>query len=173
MHLVFRCVICGEVFIGTEKPTNCPFCGALGKFLAEGKAYKAPEEPIKDLSEKTKDMLKKTFDLEVHATRFYLAASERSEDPFIQSMFKGLSKTEREHVSVAAKALGIPKPDNLREPEGDKGSDGENLKETDSLERNATALYGKFMQEASEPRARQIFQALMEVESNHIELVNQ
>ncbi len=173
MHLVFRCIICGEVYIGTEKPTNCPFCGALDKFLVEGKAFRAPDEPMKDISEETKVMLQKTFDLEVHATRFYLAASKRSSDPFVQSIFKGLSKTEREHVSVAAKALGVSKPDNLTEPEGDKGSDEENIRETDALERRATALYKEFLEKAKEPRAKQIFQALMEVESGHIELVNQ
>ncbi|MBN2042881.1 MAG: ferritin-like domain-containing protein [Candidatus Aenigmarchaeota archaeon] len=173
MHLVFRCIICGEVFIGTDKPTNCPFCGAPNKFLVRGKAYRAPEEPIKELSVETREMLQKTLDLEVHATRFYLAASKGSSDPFVQSMFKGLSKTEREHASVAAKALGVPKPDSLNDPEGDKGSDGKNIMEADRLEKNATALYRKFMEESVEPRAKQIFQALMEVEASHIELVNQ
>jgi len=28
MVKLWRCVICGDCYVGTNPPTNCPFCGA-------------------------------------------------------------------------------------------------------------------------------------------------
>ena len=36
----FICEICGDAYIGEEKPKNCPFCGAREAFIKEGKDAK-------------------------------------------------------------------------------------------------------------------------------------
>ena len=35
MFNAYRCEICGETYIGSEKPANCPFCGAHKPYLKE------------------------------------------------------------------------------------------------------------------------------------------
>ena len=48
----YICEICGDAYLGTEKPKNCPFCGAGEGFIKEGKkanmangSAKANEKP--------------------------------------------------------------------------------------------------------------------------------
>jgi len=79
--------------------------------------------------------------LEINNTNFYKAASEKSRDVHFSSMFKGISKVEREHASAICKHLGIEKQDS-----------------TAGLER------------APEEEIKEFFKALMEIESDHIVL---
>lgn len=32
----FICEICGDAYLGTNKPSECPFCGARGNFIKPG-----------------------------------------------------------------------------------------------------------------------------------------
>ena len=36
---VWVCKICGEAYIGTKKPSRCPFCGAYDKYLVDSEKY--------------------------------------------------------------------------------------------------------------------------------------
>ena len=54
MAKVFICQICGDAYLGEEAPKNCPFCGAHSNFMKQDMEWPIPEEPIKDLTEKTK-----------------------------------------------------------------------------------------------------------------------
>ena len=93
---VYRCRICGEVYIGKEKPNSCPFCGAHQTYLVLAGEWTLLQ--AKSLSAVSRDNLTKSLDLEIDNTNFYRSVSERTKDTFIQSMFKGLSKVEREHL---------------------------------------------------------------------------
>ena len=33
---LYICEICGDAYIGVEKPSDCPFCGAKGNFIKPG-----------------------------------------------------------------------------------------------------------------------------------------
>jgi len=166
---VFRCRICGEVYIGEEKPKSCPFCGAHEKYFVLANSWSLIK--ASSLCDISQENLKKALDLEINNTNFYKAVSQRSKDKYVQSMFKGLSKVEREHASAICKHLGIPKPDSNVGLDKAVDSDEENLNEADRREKRAVKFYGQAFNEAPEPEIKDFFKALMQIESDHIILI--
>jgi len=167
---VYRCQICGEVYIGKEKPKSCPFCGAHETFFVLAKEWKLLHSD--SLSDVSKDNLKKALDLEINNTNFYKVISEKSKDIYISSMFKGLSKVEREHASAICKHLKIQKPDSNAGSDKAVDSDQENIKEANRRERSAVKFYGEATKQAPEKEIKDFFNALMQIESDHILLTD-
>jgi len=163
---VYRCRICGEVYIGEEKPKSCPFCGAHENFFVLAKEWKLLES--ESLSEISKENLGKALELEIDNTNFYKAVSERSKDVYVSSMFKGLSKVEREHASVICKHLKIEKPDSKAGLDKAVDSDRENIEEANRREKRAVKFYTGARNQATEEEIKEFFKALMEIESDHI-----
>lgn len=169
MSGLFRCKICGEVYFG-KHPSHCPHCGAHEKYMIRMDAWRNENKPLENLSEISKKNLEETRELEHSATQFYKAAAKETKDEKIKGFFKYLARTEKEHYEVACKLLGTPIEDSIDEASEGKGSDLENLKESQRKEEHATGLYRRFANEAIEPRVKEIFEAISEVESDHIEL---
>jgi len=165
---VYRCRICGEVYIGEEKPRSCPFCGAHNNYFVLAKEWKLLES--KSLSEISKENLGKALELEIDNTNFYKAVSERSKDVYVSSMFKGLSKVEREHASVICKHLKIEKPDSKVGLDKAVDSDRANIEEANRREKRAVKFYTEARNQAPEEEIKEFFKALMEIESDHIVL---
>jgi len=163
---VYRCRICGEVYIGEEKPKSCPFCGAHEIFFVLAKEWKLLES--ESLSEISKENLGKALELEIDNTNFYKAVSERSKDVYVSSMFKGLSKVEREHASVICKHLKIEKPDSKAGLDKAVDSDRANIEEANRREKRAVKFYTGARNQATEEEIKEFFKALMEIESDHI-----
>lgn len=168
---VYRCRICGEVYIGEEKPKSCPFCGAHENFFVLAKEWKLLES--ESLSEISKENLGKALELEIDNTNFYKAVSERSKDVYVSSMFKGLSKVEREHASAICKHLKIEKPDSKAGLDKAVDSDRENIEEANRREKRAVKFYTGARNQATEEEIKEFFKALMEIESDHIILTKQ
>lgn len=103
MVYVYRCRVCGEVYIGKEKSASCPFCGAHDDYFVLAEEWSLLKAD--DLADISKENLKKALGLEIDNTNFYRAASDKSHTTYVQSMFKGLSKVEREHASAICKHL--------------------------------------------------------------------
>lgn len=169
---LYRCEICGDPYLGEHSPANCPFCGAPGRYMVLQKNYTNQVGKIDNLSEVSRKNLEATLNLEVNATKTYLCAMNKSNDDEIKNLFKALSKNEIEHVSLISKALGVQKPPTDPQPQSCKESEPENLSLTARLEENAMKLYGKFLSEAVESRVQDIFTALIDVESEHLKIVN-
>ncbi len=167
---VYRCRVCGEVYIGEEKPKSCPFCGAHETYFVLAKEWKLLHSD--SLSDVSKDNLKKALDLEINNTNFYKAISEKSKDVHISSMFKGLSKVEREHASAICKHLKIQKPDSNVGSDKAVDSDQENIKEANRRERSAVKFYGEARNETPEKEIKDFFNALIQIESDHIVLTD-
>lgn len=168
---VYRCRICGEVYIGKERPASCPFCGAQQTYFVLAKEWSLIK--VSNLSDISKENLKKALDLEINNTNFYKAVSEKSKDTYVQSMFKGLSKVEREHASTICKHLRIEKPDSDVGQDQAVDSDEENIKEANRREKRAVKFYGEAASQAPEPEIKEFFKALMQIESDHIVLTEQ
>ncbi|MFQ6066691.1 MAG: ferritin family protein [bacterium] len=168
---VYRCRICGEVYIGNRKPGSCPFCGAHQNYLVMANEWSMIK--VASLSDVTKKNLQKALELEIDNTNFYNAVSQKTENIYVEGMFKGLSKVEREHASTICKHLRITKP------ESDVGfdkvveSDEENISEANRREKRAVRFYLEASNEVSESEIKKFFKALMEVESDHIRLTEQ
>ena len=164
---VFICRICGEVYLGESIPPSCPFCGVMNKFLVLGHVWKDENIGV-ELTEVSKKNLEEALVIELSNTAFYKCIAKSSDNTEIAKTFKSLSKVEKEHAEVFTKLLGI----NLVETvESCEASDPiEWIKESTEREDRAVKFYAKAVAEATEPRVKEVFQAIMQVEQTHQEL---
>ena len=162
-------MICGDPYIGFEKPTNCPFCGAHERYMIPSEDWRDTNK-VK-LTEQSRKNLAASLNLEVGNAEFYLCVSRTSRNEEIRAMFKALSKVEAEHATTISKILGVDKPS--IEFKQDMCSDDVKsvLEQADRRENRAVNLYSEFLKQATEDRVRQLFTALIEVESDHIDLI--
>jgi rubrerythrin len=165
----FICQICGDAYIGVEKLKNCPFCGARENYIKLGKEANPIVNQEFEISELSKDNLKKTYDLEVKASAIYTCMSRKAKSYEIKAMYKRLAKVELEHAVIVTKLLKTDRPEVGAESCSDE--EVENFKKTVELEENASNLYAQFMKETKEDNIRILFTALMQVEIDHIELI--
>lgn len=165
---LFRCQICGDPYLGEERPLNCPFCGAHARYLVLQEDYVEPV--IDSLSDVSRRNLETTLELEIRNAELYACASRRAQSDDARNLFKALSKVESEHASLVSKALGVKKPPIDLEADVCSGDDVDNLKKSHEAEERAIRMYGKFLSEAVEPRVQEIFSALIGIESDHLSL---
>ncbi len=169
MLKLWRCQICGDPYLGEEKPVNCPFCGAHERLMVSQEDFENRIGKIEGLTETSKKNLESALKLEIDNTKFYSCASRKSGSEEAKNLFKILAKVESEHASLISKALGIKKPA-IEEADICGGDYLENLAESHRREERAIKHYGKFLSEATEPRAQEIFAALVAIESDHLSL---
>lgn len=165
----YICQICGEAYIGSEKPHDCPFCGATVNFMKLGSEATPIINQREEISEISRKNLLETLYLERTATALYECMSGKDEKYEIKAMYKRLSKVEFQHATVVTQLLGMAAP----QIDAESCSDdlAENFKKTIDLEDTATNLYVKFAKEAVEKNVKIFFTALAQVERGHIELI--
>ncbi|MBW2964750.1 ferritin [Candidatus Woesearchaeota archaeon] len=162
------CHICGDPYIGEGKPTHCPFCGAPEKYMVEGSKYKEPV--VGKLSETSTNNIYEAIKLEVSNAEFYFCASRKAALLEHQKRFKALGKVESEHATLLCKLVGAESPKIDRNAGTCKGDDAAFNKEAHDRESKAIAHYAEFAKQATEQRVKQVFNALVEIESTHLEL---
>lgn len=166
MVKLWRCIICGDPYVGVNPPTNCPFCGAHEEFIKEAKdAFVTFEVP---LSAKDKANAEHALQVEVSNAAFYFCAAEKTDDAEGKLLFKALGKIEAEHAGIWRKVLRLPKA-----PAGTDTCHRENeknLNESHERETRAISFYGKAAEESDHDRLKQIFKALVAIESDHLHL---
>jgi len=167
---VFRCRICGDPYIGESQPTHCPFCGAEAKYIIDAHEWDSGEFDV-DLSEVSRKNLEAALDLEMRNAEFYSCArtvAESVDDEYMIAKFKCLMKVEAEHASAICKFLKIDKPEPLQ---GVCREDAvENSREGYEREDRAIKAYAQFRDEATEPRMQEFFGALVEIETDHLQI---
>ena len=167
---VFRCRICGDPYIGEEIPTQCPFCGASQAYFVDAKDWNSNEFNVA-LSETSRNNLEAALQLELDNASFYDCAkktADKTGDEYSAAKFKALMKVEREHASAISKFLKISRPE-LKKQACDADSKA-NSKEGYEREDRAIKAYAKFRDEAVEPRFKEFFGALVEIETDHLGL---
>ena len=166
---LFICEICGDAYIGEEKPADCPFCGAPNNYIKDGK--EAQPIVLKDLTldEKSRENLEKTYDLEVRAAAIYTCMAGKAKSYEVKAMFKRLAKIELEHAVIATKILKKEAPKTVEEICSDE--DLENFKKTVELETHASGLYDEFAKSSENTDIRILFTALAQAERGHLELM--
>ncbi len=166
MAKLWRCEICGDPYIGDEAPSNCPFCGAKREYIKEFKEAKVNFDV--ELTEKDKANVEKALQLEVSNTNFYFCSSKKVKEEEGKKLFKILGKVEAEHASIWKKIL---KLESIPSSNDECSEDYlEDLKESHQREENAIGFYKKAAEEADNERVKEIFIALVEVESDHLAL---
>ncbi len=165
----YICEVCGDAYLGDEKPKNCPFCGADEKYIKKGNEAKPVFKEEVNLDDLTRKNLEATLALELNATALYLCMMKKSKDDEVKAMYKRLAKVEKEHASIAKKFL---KVDNVKVPEREcDDKDLKNFAKTISLEKNASNLYERFAEESNDENIKKFFIALAKVEKEHIDLI--
>lgn len=165
----YICEICGDAYVGEERPSECPFCGSRKSFIKDGAEANPITEQSVELSEVSKKNLEATLELEIHANAVYLCMAGKAKAYEIKAMYKRLAKVELEHAIIACKLMGVAAP--VQKTEICKDEDAENFAETVKLEENATQLYVQFAKEATEKNIKIFFTALSQVEADHITLI--
>lgn len=162
-----RCLICGELYLGTERPSRCPHCGSVAEYLVPAAAWVDENCSLGELSPVSRRNLERALQLEVDNDMFYGEAMEHADTVELEGVFKYLRKIEREHASVIRKVLmgEFPAPSAGR-PRGVDDT-GVNLTTARRLELEAIAFYAEAAAEAVEERVRRVFRALTEVEIDH------
>ncbi len=166
---LFRCRICGDPYLGAAPPSFCPFCGAPERYMVPAEEYQ-DRNYIPDLSDRSRANLEKALELEVANASFYLCASACSPEPVSQAMFKALAKAESEHASVISKLLHTKKPEIRPDDKACRKEPQANFAESHEREKRAVAFYRQAAAEAVEERVKEVFSALVEIESYHIGL---
>jgi rubrerythrin len=165
----FICEICGDAYLGEEKPTSCPFCGARHNFIKEGKDAKPVVNAKDAICDVSKKNLEETLELEMRANAIYTCMAGKAVSYEINKMYKRLAKVELEHAVICTKLLGIQMPAIGSELCSDQ--DLENFQKTIELEDHASNLYSEFAKTCSEQHLKILFTALNQAELDHIELI--
>ncbi|MBU1148915.1 ferritin [Patescibacteria group bacterium] len=166
MVKLYRCEICGDPYIGENPPDRCPFCGVYVKYIKEAKEAKVNFDV--ELSAKDRTNVEHALQVEISNATFYQCAAKETDDEEGRQLFKILKKVEAEHASVWKKILKLDQV-----PAGDDSchvSNKENLEDSHARETKAIEFYTKATGEADNARIKQIFQAFVEVETDHLHL---
>jgi rubrerythrin len=166
----WRCIICGDPYVGEDKNTCCPFCGAPSKHIIPAAEYRDPA--VKEVSEKSRNNIIEAIKLEVGNARFYFAASRAAKDIGLQARFRALGKVETEHSVLLSRIICAQPPVVDRSSGNCPKSDEKMVQESHDRESGAIKHYSEFLKDAVEPRVKQVFSALIEIETAHIELVD-
>ncbi len=167
---LFRCKICGDPYIGEAPPTRCPFCGAPAEFIVEAKDFKETFD-VK-LNAKDKANAEHALEVEISNASFYFCAANKTKDEEGKQLFKALGKVEAEHAAIWKKIL---KLDKISIPTSDDCSteNKKDLEESHAREERAIKFYKTAAKESEHPRMKQIFGALVLVETDHLKLSEQ
>jgi len=167
---VFRCRICGDPYIGESPPSRCPFCGAEANYIIDAHDWASGEFDV-ELSEVSRKNLEAALELELGNAAFYACARDKataSGDEYMLAKFKSLMKVEAEHASAICKFLKIDKTELSSATCSADG--GENSREGYEREDRAIKAYAKFRDEATEPRMKEFFGTLVEIETDHLQI---
>ncbi len=166
MAKLWRCEICGDPYIGEAPPANCPFCGAHVQFIKEANDAEANFDV--QLNEKDRANAAHALELEISNAAFYFCASDETDNAEGKLLFKALGKVETEHAAIWRKILKLASV-----PPGNEDchvSTRENLEESHARETRAIEFYRTAATESENARVKQIFEALVEVETDHLGL---
>ncbi len=166
MVKLWRCEVCGDPYIGETPPDNCPFCGAHKKFIKEAKLAAVNFDV--DLNEKDKANAQHALQVEVSNSAFYFCAAKETDNDEGKLLFKALGKVEAEHAVIWRKILklvNVPSSNDTCHINNKKNLEDSHVRETRAIE-----FYQKAGAEAENQRVKQIFEALVEIETDHLHL---
>lgn len=166
---MYRCRICGETYLGAERPSNCPFCGAHAELIVDTADYPLDINKIQPTETEHAD-LETSIDLELANTRFYLGMAARCDNDLLSNAYKRLAAVESEHCGLFCKLAGQPKPADLHEPGDELGTWEADIDESLRRETRASQLYAEFSARATSPRLLEVWKAVSAVEADHIVL---
>jgi rubrerythrin len=182
-----KCRICGaeineknynfneEAFTNRNSKENiiyCPFCGVGKEYLSEDGEIINVESSL--LDKNTLKVLDHAVKLELFNGDFYSTAAGMARSDKVKKTFQALAKIEVFHSRIHQKLGGFKKIPNLNKVNYDKyNSDNALLELAKQKEEHAISYYNKYKNEVNNDNLFKIFEALAEVEKEHIILVKE
>lgn len=179
-----KCKICGMnineknydfnsfAFLNKNSINNivyCPFCGVSSVYL--NNSNEIIEIENKKLNENTLKILDRAVKLEIFNGEFYKEAAKKAEKEEISKAFTALSQIEIFHSKVHMRLGGFSKTPVLTKINYDRyDSDEELLQLANEREEHAVYYYEKYKNEVCDENLKKVFEALIEVEKDHINL---
>ena len=165
---VWRCAICGEVYFGEKRPSQCPNCGSAAENLVRPDAVLAERDNISALltavesKNLTTSVMMETGDID-----FYGRMAKVKGPDDMQAEYEKLGKIEGEHQELFLRLLGTPdaKPKVVPLELGDTWNGSISMSIV--REKHASLMYHEFALSATHPRLRQVWAALSRVEMEH------
>ncbi|AOZ77309.1 metal-iron-binding protein [Clostridium pasteurianum] len=183
-----KCMVCGmninekNFYINNsaflEKNTGdkiiyCPFCGVSEIYLSnDGQTYTVDSSL---LDENTLKIIDHAVKLEIFNGDFYKKASEMARSNEVKEIFSALSKIEMFHAKIHFRIGGFNNFPKLTEIDYDKykyDTDKALLEAAEIREKHAVSYYDKYKHEVKDKTVVNIFNALSEVEKEHILLTS-
>lgn len=164
----FRCQNCGETYLGEFVPDRCPFCGAVGDYLVPPAEW--IDYGIVPMSEWSLAQSLRTLEIELSNSAFYRSCTEKAEFKVNAAIFSRLADQEEEHAELVGKMAGLTEPH--KPMENAPNDDGEKFAEAHAREKRAVLFYQMIAKEAPEPRVREVFRILSEIEGEHLKISN-
>lgn len=162
-----RCLICGETYLGSDRPSHCPFCGAHAEFMLPTRSVASGLNDVA-LTEIEREDLDEAIALERSNARFYRAVAALPGDEGLSSAYKRLANVEAEHCSLFSKLARLPKPSDLTEPSEPPAGWAEAIAESKARELKARDFYATAAGRATNDRIREVFGAISAVEADHL-----
>lgn len=164
----FRCQICGESYLGPVASERCPFCGAAHKYLLPAAEWRRIGK--ENLSTQSVADVKQAIGLEINNTTFYTACRQKAQNQISEALFKRLALQEAEHAELLSDMIGAEPPET---PVVEASAvDEENFAESHRRERRASTFYLQVAERAPEPRMKEVFYALADIEGEHLKISN-
>ena len=167
--IIFKCEICRQVYILSERPSNCPFCGSFEEHVKP--VEDVPYIREYELTEKSKDNIFKAIEKEFYAYSYYECSNKISIDKNIINKFKVMGMHEIWHHRLLSDELNLKFDETIIELKC-TNLDEENRRNAMIAEAQAIVDYKKYLEEATEPRVKMVFAALLEVEQMHLDLIS-
>ena len=150
----------------------CPFCGAGKEYLSESDEIIKVESNL--LNENTLKILDHAVKLELFNGDFYSTAASRAKSNEVKKVFEALANIEKFHSKLHQKLGGFVKTPNLNKVNYDKyNSDSALLELAKQKEEHAVSYYERYKNEVNDDNLFEIFEALADVEKEHIILVKE
>jgi rubrerythrin len=148
----------------------CPFCGVSSMYISNlDEVITVQNNP---LNENTLKILDHAVKLELFNGDFYNTAARMAKSKDVKEMFQGLAKIEIFHSKIHQRLGGFSEVPNLRKINYDRyDSDKALLGLAKQKEKHAIEYYEKYKNEVYDNNLIKIFEALVEVEKDHIVLV--
>lgn len=181
-----RCMICdmeinsknynfnSPAFLENNKEDEiyrCPFCGVSSVYFTSGEEKYKIDSSL--LNENTLKILDHAVKLEIFNGEFYASASELAKDPELKKTFAALGRIEMLHSQIHKKVAGFQDTPTLTKLDYSKYNSDEALLElAKTREKHAVAYYEKYKNEVNDKLLVRIFDALAQVEREHIILTS-
>jgi len=168
---IWYCSICGEIIYSLSQPSRCPACGAhpylLSVPLTEPHILGRGVEVSPALAAGGYQALVQETDTSELYSRIMVAARH----PLLREAFRSLARIEGRHAALLAAAFKVKRPQPTLMPDLSTATHRQMLDMVRAREDDTIVLYQRLMDLGAGGEFSSIFQALIEIETDHNEFV--